>query len=361
MRKRTAIGIFTVFFIMICFLLSASDSDKVLKVATRQSPPFSFKDSDGQWKGLSIELWKEIANDLNYEYKFYETTLTELLKGLNEKKYDAGVAGITITSDREKILTFSQPFISSSLGIAFMHKDNPWMDVLSKFLSLTFLKIILSLVAILLLAGFGVWFFERRKNDEFSGKPHTGLGSAFWWAAVTMTTVGYGDKSPRTVGGRIIGLIWMFMSVIILTSFTAAFVSSLTIASVEEAVTLTSIKNHSVATIRNSTADKILKNNDIQAKYYNTCEEMLRALEDKKVQYIVYDLPMLRYYGIKYSDDYKIIKLNKYRQDYGIAAQISSPILKQVNIQLLDIIHTANWREIEKTYLGDWSTDFEEH
>ncbi len=361
MKRWTVIGTFTIFFILICFLINASNSGKVLKVATRQSPPFSFKDSTGEWKGLSIELWKEIADNLNYEYKFYETTLTDFLKGLSEKKYDVGVAGITITSEREKILTFSQPFISSSLGIAYLQDENPWMDVLKKFLSFTFLKIIFLLIAVLLLAGFGVWFFERKKNEEFSGKPHTGLGSAFWWAAVTMTTVGYGDKSPRTVGGRIISLIWMFMSVIILTSFTAAFVSSLTIASEGEKVTLTSIKNHKIATIKNSTADKALRKNDITPIYFNTCEEMITALDKAKVKYIIYDLPMLRYYGIKLGDNYEIIKLSKYRQDYGLAAQIGSDILKQVNIQLLDIIHTANWREIEKTYLGDWASDFEEH
>ena len=40
--------------------------------------------------------------------------------------------------------------------------------------------------------------------------------SAFWWAAVTMTTVGYGDKTPVTTGGRIVGLVWMFTSVIVI-------------------------------------------------------------------------------------------------------------------------------------------------
>ncbi|MGO2102628.1 MAG: ion channel [Psychroflexus halocasei] len=44
-----------------------------------------------------------------------------------------------------------------------------------------------------------------------------------------MTTVGYGDKSPLSLGGRIVGLIWMFMAVIILSSLTAGIASALTV------------------------------------------------------------------------------------------------------------------------------------
>ena len=44
-----------------------------------------------------------------------------------------------------------------------------------------------------------------------------------------MTTVGYGDKAPVTVMGRLIGLIWMFAAIIIISSFTAAIAASLTV------------------------------------------------------------------------------------------------------------------------------------
>jgi CubicO group peptidase (beta-lactamase class C family) len=47
-----------------------------------------------------------------------------------------------------------------------------------------------------------------------------GIGIGIWWATVTMTTVGYGDKAPMTPGGRIVGLIWMFVGVITISGFT---------------------------------------------------------------------------------------------------------------------------------------------
>ena len=357
MRKICLRGTITAILIMGSLLSSATEQN-ILRVATRETPPFSFKNKDGVWKGISIKLWEDIANEEGYHYTLEEATLTELLKGMQENKFDVGVGGITITSDREKIVNFSQPFISSSMGIAYMENKSPWRQVLGNFLSFTFLKILLLLVAILLLAGFGVWLFERKKNEEFGGKIHTGLGSAFWWSAVTMTTVGYGDKSPRTVGGRIIALLWMFTSIIILTSFTATIVSSLTVASAKEEVTITSMKYKRVGVIPGSIANDILKKFNIEPIYFKTCEEMVKKLEKGSIDYVFYDLPILRYYGTNYGPNFKIEALKQYRQDYGLVTQSNSPLLEPINIQLLRLIHTPMWRQIITHYLGYWTKDF---
>ena len=357
MRKSFIWGTMTTVLLMTALQLCAAEK-KIIRIATRQSPPFSFKDKNGTWKGISIELWQDIARTNNYKYTLEETTLSELLDGVEDGTFDAGVAGITITSEREKKLDFSQPFISSTLGVAFVEDQSPWLDVFKKFISITFLKILLLLIAVLLLAGFGVWFFERKKNEEFGGKPHTGLGAAFWWSAVTMTTVGYGDKSPRTAGGRIIGLLWMFVSVIILTSFTAAIVSSLTIASTENKITLNSLKHKVVATVPNSVAHEILKEFNITAVNFNTCEDMFEALSKGKIDYIIYDLPVLRYFGTKYGPKYNIAALKQYRQNFGLAFRLNSPLENDVDVQLLRIIHTPVWEQLKTRYLGDWDTDF---
>jgi len=46
-----------------------------------------------------------------------------------------------------------------------------------------------------------------------------------------LTAVGYGDKAPRILGGRIVGLIWMLTSMSIVASFTASIAASLTVGS----------------------------------------------------------------------------------------------------------------------------------
>src|SRR5262249_23458438 len=64
------------------------------------------------------------------------------------------------------------------------------------------LRIVGGLLALLAVVGTIFWIIERRSNPDFSGKQIHGWGSGVWLSIVTMTTVGYGDKAPRALGGE---------------------------------------------------------------------------------------------------------------------------------------------------------------
>src|SRR5215469_8235388 len=80
----------------------------------------------------------------------------------------------------------------------------------------TIVKINAGIIALAILAllvivcgGLGVYLAEH-------GNPRaniTNLGDAFWWAVVTITTVGYGDYYPVTAAGRVIAVIVMFAGI----------------------------------------------------------------------------------------------------------------------------------------------------
>ena len=234
---------------------------RTLMVGTKESPPFSMKEPDGNWTGISIDLWQQIAAELNLTYEFRELDLKQLLDGVKNRSLDVAIAALTITSEREKNFDFTHAYYTTGLGIAVASKArNPWFAVIKRFLSFAFLKIVLSLALMILVVGFLIWWFERKKNpQQFNGNIAKGIGSGFWWSAVTMTTVGYGDKAPITFAGRVAALIWMFVGIILISSFTAAITSSLTVSKLGSVVKgPEDLPSVTVGTVINTTSESYL-------------------------------------------------------------------------------------------------------
>jgi ABC-type amino acid transport substrate-binding protein len=116
-----------------------SDSQQPLIVGTKEAPPFSMKTSDGQWTGLSIDLWQQIATELNLRYEFRELSLNQLIEGVKDGSLDAAVAALTITPEREKELDLTHAFYTTGLGIAVAGKPhNPCLPLSKALFQLHF-------------------------------------------------------------------------------------------------------------------------------------------------------------------------------------------------------------------------------
>ncbi len=77
---------------------------------------------------------------------------------------------------------------------------------------------VIAALAIILIGGVvGITYFE----------PTISLLDSVWWTIVTVTTVGYGDITPATLGGRVVGVVLMFFGIGFLATFTATVASML--------------------------------------------------------------------------------------------------------------------------------------
>ena len=85
--------------------------------------PFEFKDEKGQYTGFDIELWKEIAKRLNLDYAMQPMDFNGIIPGLQTAQVDVGIAGMTITDERAKVVDFSAPYYDSGLSI-LVRADN---------------------------------------------------------------------------------------------------------------------------------------------------------------------------------------------------------------------------------------------
>ena len=125
------------------------------------------------------------------------------------------------TKGATQVYGFPRPFLSllKSPGHAVVMLTSDAMFGLSPN---EILKPSLPLLALMfasaIIFGIMVWFLETWNNKEEFPRPFIrGVFEGLWWAVVTMTTVGYGDKAPKNAFARFFTIVWMLSSYILLS------------------------------------------------------------------------------------------------------------------------------------------------
>ena len=130
-----------------------------------------------------------------------------------------------------------------------------WLRRLMQFMRRENLHRVLGVLVVLsLVSAVGVYLLEPRSE---------GLGFVdwLWWAIVTITTVGYGDITPGTIGGRLIGVVLMFFGIGILSMLTATIASVFVERNLrrERGMGAIKLRDHIVLCQWNSRAQEILR------------------------------------------------------------------------------------------------------
>ncbi|RYM32168.1 transporter substrate-binding domain-containing protein [Brumimicrobium glaciale] len=327
-----------------------------LRVGYVNSAPFIYEEND-KLQGPISWLWYNVSEDNNFHCEYIRLESIELLQELENGTIDLALYPLTITSNRTKVIDFSVPFYLAHSGLV-TKESSSWdrtMLFLESFFSFNFFSALGSLILILFIFGFLTWRFERIGNEEEFGDGINGLWSGFWWAAVTMTTVGYGDKSPKTTGGRIVALIWMFTAVIIISGLTASIASSLTVTELESRSNdIATFKKRKLGTVQTSSSHEWMKDNFYNnSKLYERKEDLLPALLNGEVEAVVYDLPLLReMVKSDTANKFDVLPLTFNPQYYaiGMKPNINDTLKKKINTFLLKHTESLEW----KVVLGEY-------
>ncbi|CAL0313234.1 unnamed protein product [Lupinus luteus] len=191
------------------------------------------QDTD-MFKGFCIDVFLSAVNLLPYAvpYKFIpygdgqrNPSNTELVRLITSGVFDAAVGDITITTERTKMVDFTQPYIESGLVVVAAVKtteSNAWAFFTP------FTPMMWTVTAIsFLIVGAVVWILEHRLNDDFRGPPRKQIVTTLWFSFSTMFFA-HRENTVSTLG-RFVLLIWLFVVLIINSSYTASLTSILTV------------------------------------------------------------------------------------------------------------------------------------
>ncbi|PUZ68153.1 hypothetical protein GQ55_2G002300 [Panicum hallii var. hallii] len=150
---------------------------------------------------------------------------SELVQRVADNYFDAAVGDISIVTNRTRVVDFTQPYVESGLVIvspvkatssnewAFLKPFTPGMWAVTG--------------AFFLFVGAVVWILEHRFNPEFRGSPRKQMVTIFWFSFSTMFFA-HRENTVSTLG-RFVLLIWLFVVLIINSSYTASLTSILTV------------------------------------------------------------------------------------------------------------------------------------
>ncbi len=327
-----------------------------LVVGTKDAAPFAMKAADGSWQGISIDLWRRIADENGWRYRFAEEqTVQDLIDGVAGGKLDVAVAALTVTAERERILDFTSAFYSTGLGIAVLEGGPPsWRPVINALTSFGFAQAVLALIALALAVGLIVWFFERRHNEEFGGTVARGLSSSVWWTTVAMTQRGIGNFGPRTMPGRAIAMLWMVGSIIAIAVFTAGITSALTVRKLQGTVQgVTDLSEVRVGTVAGTSGEASLAQLRVRAQGFATAKEGLLALRAGEIDAFVYDKPLLAWtINHEFRNSIQLLDAIFDPQNYAFAVPPNSSLRKPIGIAVLEAQRTRWWDDTIFRYLG---------
>jgi polar amino acid transport system substrate-binding protein len=327
-----------------------------LIVAVKPLEPFVIKRGE-KLEGFSIDLWDAIAksNGWDFEYKFLPT-VQAVLEDVQGGLSDVGIAGISMTDEREQLVDFSYPMFNAGLQIMVPDRAvSSWQDALKNAFSGDLLRILGLMVGVIIFAAHVIWLVERRIDPQFPRAYFAGVGEGIWRAGINLATGGFGDRAPSTVVGRIVALVWVLFGIILISNFTAAVTTNLTVQQIQGNISgPNDLYGKRVVTVANTTAGSYLQAQNIAFKGVENVEAAYQLLETGKADALVYDSPVLLYHANTIGrGKLRVVGAIFKREFYGIALQPGSVLRETINRRVLDFTNGDVYQKIYERWFGN--------
>ncbi len=322
-----------------------------VRIGVSEIPPYVIFNGPEVF-GVSADLWRNIADSLDIQYTYVRfANYIDLMTALKKGKIEITINPVTLTDTRLENFRLSIPFYTSRLALAERPSgDIPLITVFLSLFNWRTLQLVVLLCSVVLIFAILIWLAERRKNSKEFRKNHMGVTDGIWWAFVTMTTVGYGDKIPRTKLGRILTLVWMFYAIALLFAFTAEISSELTVTKLQGDIdTVDELRKIKVGTLEQTGFASFCRINRIQYTPFTDLAGGLNAIKDRKIEGFVGDIATLEYAFEKYKlgRDLTIIPTSLNEQYFCFAANRDYLyIIDEINPVLFNVTESAEWVEI---------------
>ena len=107
--KKIVLLALTVIFVVTCLASCAGSSGKLVMATNAAFPPYEYVDG-GNYYGIDVEIAEEIAKRLGKTLRIEDIEFDSIIGGIESGKYDMALAGLTVTPDREKSVSFSTSY-----------------------------------------------------------------------------------------------------------------------------------------------------------------------------------------------------------------------------------------------------------
>lgn len=202
----------------------------------------AFDEKTGEWHGLIREIIDKVFflnESLNQMIRFIQFYSFQSNLIFSFQRANLAIGPLTISYARENVIDFTKPYMNLGIGILFKMPTHAPTRLFS-FMSPLAVDIWLYVVAAYLLVSLTLFIVARFSPNEWLN-PHPclveqdsmkinqfNLADSFWFTVVTLMKQGC-EMNPKSLSTRIIGAIWWFFTLILISSYTANLAAFLTV------------------------------------------------------------------------------------------------------------------------------------